>query len=430
MNPAEPSFAFSNRAMRAHEQPISYLMQAAVENPGLISLAAGLVDYPTLPAKQTERLMHQILCRPEAAQAALQYGTTQGLAELRRVLHAHLAALDGLDPADMPATPDDLVVATGSQQLLFTLTDVLVEAGDIVITERPTYFVYTGVLESLGAVVRTVEMDGDGMVPESLEQVLGQIEQQGFLERVKIVYTCDYHQNPSGLTLCEDRRPRILQIVRRFSRKHRILLLEDAAYRELTYEGRAPLSIKKHDTDNRFVALLQTFSKPFAPGVKTGYGLLPHDLVEPVLLQKGNHDFGSANLCQHLLLAAMREGVYAQHVKELCRHYAVKRDAMLHALREHLGDFDPPHTRWTRPCGGLYVWLTLPAAGDTRRTSPLFARALGEGVLYVPGAYCYPDARLRPESVHTLRLSFGVSDVPQIQEGVARLAKAIRSNPL
>jgi 2-aminoadipate transaminase len=427
MNSRDTRFRFSQRAMRTTEQPISYLMQAAVEQPGLISLAAGLVDYQTLPGPETAAILHDLLSDSRRARIALQYGTTQGLAELRHVLLEHMARLDGLSSGDaLAASPDDVVIATGSQQLLFTITEVLVDPGDIVITERPSYFVYTGVLRTLGAEVRGVPMDEGGMDPEALEAMLGQIAREGKLSRVKIVYLCDYHQNPTGLTLAAERRRQVLEIVRRYSADHRILLLEDAAYRELTYHGSPPPSIKSFDRENRCVALLQTFSKPFAPGIKTGYGLLPRDLVEPVLLQKGNHDFGSANLVQHLMLEAMKRGVYAEQVSLLCARYAEKSRAMLEALDEHLGSFEPGETRWTRPSGGLYVWLTLPARFDTARDSALFSRAIAEGVLYVPGVYCYGDADTRPAPTNTMRLSFGVSTPEQIRQGIARLARAIR----
>jgi len=420
------SSRFSAQAARTAEQPISYLMAQAVDNPDVISLAAGLVDYETLPSKEVAGLLGGLLRDPAAAKTPLQYGTTEGLAELRRVLLEHVASLDGLRPDELNASPDDLVITTGSQQLLFMLTDVLVDPGDIVITSWPSYFVYAGALQTFGAEVRCVDMDEGGMIPEALEALLERLARDGLLPRVKILYFCSYHQNPTGITLSADRRPVILDVVKRHSTERPILIIEDAAYRELTYGGDPPPSIKRYDTDSRFVALVQTFSKPFAPGVKTGYGLLPPDLVEPVVLQKGSHDFGSANLCQHLLLAAMRQGVYARHVEKLCRHYAAKRNAMLEALDEHLGDFAPDQTRWTRPSGGLYIWLTLPTDVDTGRDGQLFRRALDNGVLYVPGAYCYPNDPTRTTPTNTLRLSFGVPTIEEIRTGIARLASAIR----
>jgi len=419
-------FAFSARAGRATRQPISYLMSQAVTNPDLISLAAGLVDYQTLPGAEARDLLNEMLADPARARTALQYGTTEGLAELRTELLAHLAGLDGLTPADLNASPDDIIVASGSQQILFMLTDILVDPGDIVITAWPSYFVYTGTLAAAGARVRCVDMDSGGMIPGALEALLGQLADQGLLPRVKIVYLVSYHQNPTGITLAADRRQPILRILREHSRDHRILLIEDAAYRELTFEGDPPRSIKSYDRANQYVALLQTFSKPFSPGLKTGYGLLPRDLVEAVILQKGNHDFGSANFCQHLLLAAMRTGVYQRHLDELRRQYAAKRHAMLEALAEHLGDFARGQTHWTRPSGGLYVYLTLPEDMDTGREGPLFARAIEEGMMYVPGEYCYGPDPSRTVPRNTMRLSFGVASVDQIRQGIERLARAIR----
>jgi len=417
-------FALSSRACRTRRQPISGLMAQAVENPDVISLAAGLVDDATLPTAEAADLLTAMLADTGAGRAALQYGTTKGLLPLREALRAHLVHLDGWDPAHIAATPDDLVVATGSQQLLFILGDILVDPGDVVIAGWPSYFVYTGTLEALGAEVRCVDVDDGGMVPEALEALLGRLDAGGALPRVKIVYVVSYHQNPTGITLAGDRRERLLDIVRRYSRDHRILVIEDAAYRELTFEGAPPPSLKTYDPENRDVALLATFSKTFSPGVKVGYGLLPRDLVEPVVLAKGNHDFGSANLCQHLVLRALETGVYQRHVKRLCRRYAEKRDAMLAALQTHLGDLGP-QVHWTHPTGGLYVFLTLPEAIETHSRSPLFARALEEGVLTVPGEYCYAADPTRTVPQNTIRLSYGVCEPDRIRAGIAALGRAV-----
>ncbi|MHC4983800.1 MAG: aminotransferase-like domain-containing protein [Planctomycetota bacterium] len=402
-------------------------MAQAVTNPGIISLAAGLVDYETLPGDAAAGLAGGILRDRRHAQMALQYGTTDGLKALRKRLLDHLAGLDGIAPEALGATIDEIIISTGSQELLYLITSVLVDPGDIVITGWPSYFVYTGTLEAAGAKVRCVEMDSDGMMPESLEEVLADVEAAGEIERVKIVYCASYHQNPTGITLSADRRPRLVEIVRKYSRKHRILLLEDAAYRELTFEGTPPPSIKKFDPDNEFVATIQTFSKPFAPGLKTGYGLLPRDLIGPVTIQKGNIDFGSANICQHLLEEALKTGVYQRHVRGLCRTYAAKRDAMLEALAGELGDFEPERTRWTRPSGGLYVWLTLPAHIDTNAGSPLFDRCLKEGMMYVPGEYCYGPDPTRKKPTNEMRLSYGVAEPQKIREGIKRLARALKA---
>ena len=424
----ESGFTFSERARRTVEQPIGYLMAQAVENPSLISFAAGLVDYATLPSEELAELSAKIL-RGDGidVKTPLQYGTTEGLTELRRRMLERSERLDGLEAGGYGVGLEDVIVTTGSQQLLYILTDILVDPGDIVLCSWPSYFVYTSALKTMGAEVRCVDIDQDGMVPEALEDLLEQLESQGKLARVKIVYVVDYHQNPTGITLSEERRPKILDLVRSFSREHRILLLEDSAYRELTYEGKAPRTIKSFESENRYCALAQSFSKSFSPGMKTGYGILPSDLVAPILLQKGSHDFGSANLCQHLLLAALESGLYERHVEELCRHYSHKRDALLGCLESRLGDLRSRGLSWTRPTGGMYVWLSLPEGVDTRFDSPLFERALKEGVIYVPGSCCYPDDPTRTAPVHEMRLSFGEASIENIERGIELLAKAVRA---
>src|SRR5262249_27748027 len=154
------------------------------------------------------------------------------------------------------------------------------------------------------------------------------------------------------------RRRELLQLTERFSREHRILILEDAAYRELGFEPRGLPSVKSFDTGNHHVIYAGTFSKPCAPGLKTGYALLPRELVAPLLRVKGGHDFGSNNSSQCLIDQMMGGGAYDRHVAELREVYRVKCDAMLAALEEEFGDW--PGASWTRPDGGMFVWLTLP----------------------------------------------------------------------
>jgi 2-aminoadipate transaminase len=214
-------------------------------------------------------------------------------------------------------------------------------------------------------------------------------------------------------------------MARRYSRKHRILIIEDAAYRELRYDGPDIKSIKSLDRDNSDVILAMTFSKPCAPGFKTGYGILPRELVEPILRLKGNHDFGSNNLTQHVLDRLLDTGAYDRHVSELCRTYRQKRDALLHALSREFGD--DSGVRWTQPHGGLYVWMTFPTEVDTSSNSDLMREALREGVLYVPGAYCYVDDDTESVPRCEARLSYGVVPLDQIDEAVRRLRRAFRS---
>src|SRR5690606_38689876 len=196
----------------------------------------------------------------------------------------------------------------------------------------------------------------------------------GEISRLKLIYTVDYFQNPTGLTLSLARRQHLVELAKRYSKRHRILVLEDAAYRELRFDGPDLPSAKSFDETNEYVVTTYTFSKPCAPGLKTGYGLLPRELVPAVTRLKGNHDFGSNNFAQHVILRLMETGAYHRHVRRLTQVYRAKRDAMLAALEQEFGDW--PGVSWTRPSGGMYVWITFPPGVTTGPSGELVGAAL------------------------------------------------------
>jgi 2-aminoadipate transaminase len=413
-------FRLSTRATQTHDQPISYFMQQAVENPDLISLAAGLVDPCSLPAAEVREVLDELLADPVAAQSALQYGTTHGYAPLRDKILDRAMSLDRTTAAGVSLSADDVIVTTGSQQLLYMVGELLLDPGDIVIAEAPSYFVYHGTLTSLGVRTLQVPMDEEGMDTAALEDLLVRLEKTGDLERVKLIYTIDYFQNPTGLTLSMPRRRHLMDLVRRFSKRQRIFVLEDAAYRELRFDGIDVPSIKSLDEDNAHVILAMTFSKPMAPGLKTGYGLLPTELVTPLLRFKGNHDFGSCNLAQHLLDRVLASGAYLRHVEHLSHVYRLKRDTILAALAEEFAGAEG--MKWTRPDGGMYVWLTSAVA--TGPDSLFMKASLAEGVLYVPGQFCYVNGENGKLPKNEARLCFGVASHDQLREAVRRLGRA------
>ena len=421
---AAVDFKLSDKAKRTPEQPITFLLEAALKNPDLISLAAGLVDNSTLPTEDVTRLVGEVLGDSQAGRAPLQYGMTDGLVALRRQLLSHLSELEGATPEAMHLSVENCVVTNGSQQGIYILADCLVNPGDIVIAGAPSYFVYTGVLQSFGADVRTVELDEDGMRTDLLAELLAKLDADGELDRVKMLYVVSYYQNPSGISLSADRRRELVELVKRYSKRHRILILEDAAYRELRYDGPVLPSIQSFDRENAFVASAMTFDKPFAAGLKTGYMFVPDSLIQPMVNQKGNHDFGTASLGQFVLSQAMADGTYARQVERVRASYKQKRDVILAAMDEHLaplGDL----VMWTKPAGGLYVWVSLGEGLDTRRDGALFNRCIDKGVLYVPGDYCYSPQADRPTPTRHMRLSFGAEAPDALREGIRRLAEAI-----
>jgi len=437
MNAAPPAVSMplplplSAKARRSPESPINELIAAKLANPDLINFAAGLVDEASLPVDECRTIAARIFADDAQGRKALQYGTTIGLRPLREELLAHLERLEGRKVGELNLSPDDLIVTSGSQQSLYLIADVLLDPGDIVITANPSYFVFTGALKSLGADVRAVPMDEDGMDVEAVEALLAQLKASGKLSRVKFIYCTSYFDNPTGLSLSGPRRPRLVEIVKKYSTSHRILILEDAAYRELRLDGPVHPSIKSFDPENLYTIIAQTFSKPFAPGIKLGYAAMPRDLLEQVLRQKGSHDFGSSNLCQEIALQAMHDGSYARHLEVLRQQYRAKRDATLAALDQQFSNSarNAQHSAlfWTHPAGGLYVWLTLPKHADTSREGRLFETCVKYGVLYVPGAYSFHADSAGRIPNHHMRLCYGQVPPADIVPGIERLAEAIKA---
>ncbi|HEY1067580.1 MAG TPA: PLP-dependent aminotransferase family protein [Pirellulales bacterium] len=418
-----PSIVLSRRSRHAGEQPISVLMHAALSNPDLISLAAGFVDQATLPVDTTRIAVERLLSDSARAHAALQYGTTHGDVMLRTMLLSRLAKADGMQPGDVNRSVEQVVLTAGSNQLLSFVSDALLDEGDIVLCTAPTYFVYLGVLQNLNARAVGVEMDAYGMVPESLDERLSMLAVAGELPRVKAIYVVTYFDNPCGVTLALDRRAKIVEIAKRWSMDQRIYVLEDAAYRELRYDGPDLPSLASFDPAGDTVVYTQTFSKSFSPGVRVGWGFLPQPLVNPVCALKGNFDFGSPHFAQRLIATVISEGLFEPHVETLRTAYGAKASTMLTALDEHLTG--ARGVSWTRPTGGLYVWLTLPESIDTSFAGPLFKKAIAAGVLYVPGDFCHP-AEPNPPAKNTIRLSFGVQTPSRITQGIKILSEVIR----
>lgn len=427
MSPTEtttslPAPVLSQRWKWASRQAISFLMQQGVENPHCVALAAGLVDQATLPVEATRQALERMLADADQARKTLQYATTPGGVPARQAMLRHLARLEGVPTEELGVTADHLVLTTGSQQLLSLLAEVLFDPGDICFVAAPTYFVFLGVLEGVGARAIPVETDEDGMVPEALEAELARVEAAGELHRVKLIYLVSYYENPSGISLSADRREKMVEIARRWSRDHKLYILEDAAYRELHYSGPELPSVWSFDSTHETVILAQTFSKSFSPGVRVGFGVLPADLVGPVCDRKGNEDFGSSNFGQQLITTVLNDGSYQAHVKSLQDAYRLKRDAMLAACDRWCSDL--PGVSWVHPDGGLYVWMSVPDDIPTGFGSELFRSATREhGVMYVPGELCHTAGG----PTNQMRLSFGVETPENIDLGIQRLAAAIRA---
>ncbi len=415
----------SRRAGWAEGQAISFLMQQGVENPRCLSLAAGLVDAMTLPVETVRKAAEIVLADQAWGRHALQYGHTSGAERLRKGLLSHFASLEQCSVEELGVDLRQVILTNGSQQFLSLVAQVLLDPGDLCLVASPTYFVFLGTIAGVGAKSVCIDTDEAGMRPDALEAKLEELDAAGELNRVKLIYLVSDFENPSGYSLSADRRRQIFEIVQRWSRDQRIHILEDAAYRELRYDGERSPSVWSCDTTRETVIYAGTFSKSFSPGLRVGYGIAPPALVAAICDRKGNEDFGSAHLNQQLVATVLEEGWYAPHTNVVRMGYCSKRDALLATIDREFNDLDG--VSWVRPQGGLYVWMSLPPSVDTGFDSPLFERAAKiEQVMYVPGELCYggePASRPR----HQMRLSFGVLDPHSLAEAAKRLARAVKA---
>jgi len=435
--------ALSALARRTAAPPISWLMATTLARPKLISLAAGFTDNASLPVREARDSMNDLLRSPQTGQPALQYGSTAGEPKLREWTANHLRRLDlgrqhVVPPGGKNYSADRVLITNGSQQLLYMTAEALCDTGDIVIVEDPTYFVFLGIVQSHGLRARGVRMESDGIDLAHLERVLESLKRRGELPRLKLLYLVTYFQNPTGITTSYAKKVAALKLLKKYERVagHPIYLLEDAAYRELNFGRDAllrvqadrqvgPTTPKSALSVRGFadrVIYAGTYSKPFASGLRVGFGVLPEPVLTAVTRIKGNHDFGTANLLQQTLAHAIATGRYEKHLGALRRRYASKAAVMRAALQKHF----PPAVKWDESGGGLYFWARLPRGVKTGVDSKVFKAALVAEVLYVPGAMCYADDATRRKPDYEMRLSYGNASEANIREGIKRLGVVLR----
>ena len=414
---------FSSLAERTSPPEISWLMAQALEVPGLISLAAGFVDQQSLPSAAASGIIQEMLDDVKAGRDPLQYGTTQGDLELRRDLNQRLHR-EGVFHPSAGIDESHFLISSGSQQALYLTAEALLDEGDIVLLEAPTYFVVLGAFESRGARTIGIDTDKDGIVPEKLEDCLAQLEREGLLPRVKMLYLMTYSTNPMGISLAEERRKQVFDLLRSYRDKGSpILLIEDAAYRRLCFDGPELAPLKSLEEDNDFVLYTESFSKSLSPGLRLGFGVGPKALIDKMVDLKGTHDFGSSNFGQQILKRFLRSGAFDEHTDHLKAIYKRKRDVALEIFECTF----PSEVKWLRPIGAFYIWTQLPPDCDTGADSVLFKKALEERVLYVPGALCYSHDRPESKRSSELRLAFGMIEEEILREGCERLARAVNA---
>jgi 2-aminoadipate transaminase len=365
----------------------------------VISLAGGLPDTSTFPSDSYASLMRTVAL--DSCARALQYGPTEGLALVKRCI-VELMRAEGMEIGT-----DELLVTTGGQQVIDLVCKTLLDPGDVVVTEAPTYPGAVPTFCAYQADVVQVTMDRDGMRIDELRATLDELDRAG--RRPKFIYTVPNFHNPAGVTLSLERRRDLVAI----AGERELLVLEDNPYGLLRYEG-DPLPTL-HSLDDEFVIYAGTFSKILSPGIRLGWAAAPAPVLAKMSIGKQASDLCSSSISQYFVGAYFDSGPWQDYVRSLIEIYRRRRDVMLDSLAEHF----PREAEWTHPQGGLFIWATLPSYIDT---TDLLARALEEHVAFVPGRAAYVDGR----GGSSMRLNFSGVDEDEIREGIRLIGEVVR----
>jgi len=375
-------------------------LMALTERPEVISLAGGLPDTSTFPPDSYASLMSTVAA--QSCARALQYGPTEGLELVKRCVVEVMAA-EGLE-----IDADEILVTAGGQQVIDLVCKTLLDPGDVVVTEAPTYPGAVPTFSAYEAAVVQVTMDRDGMRIDELEVTLDELERAG--RRPKFIYTVPNFHNPAGVTLSLERRRALVRI----AAERELLVLEDNPYGLLRYEG-TPLPTLRALDGGEFVIYASTFSKILSPGVRLGWTTAPAPVLQKLNFGKQSTDLCSSSISQYFVGAYFDSGPWEEYVRSLIEIYRRRRDVMFDALAEQF----PREAEWTHPEGGLFIWATLP---DYIDTGDLLARALEDHVAFVPGRAAYVDGR----GGSSMRLNFSGVSEDDIHEGIRRIGEVVR----
>jgi 2-aminoadipate transaminase len=387
-------------AARTHGMTASEIraLFSVASRPEVVSLAGGMPNISGLPLDAVAESLRDLVT--SRGTVAMQYGSGQGDPELREQI-CEVMRLEGIQ-----AHPDDVCVTVGSQQAVDLVTRIFCDPGDVVLAEAPSYVGALGVFRAYECDVVHVQTDDDGLVPQALRETVSAVHASG--RRIKMVYTIPNFHNPAGVTLTAARRSEILDLCA----EHDLLVLEDNPYGLLGFGGEALRALRADDAER--VVYLGSFSKTFAPGFRVGWALAPHAVREKLVLAQEAATLCPPTFSQLAVSSYLRTCDWQGQIKQFTEMYRERRDALLSALTEQM----PAGSRWTRPDGGFYVWMTLPAGLDAKAMLP---RAVTARVAYVPGTAFYADGT----GNRHLRLSYCYPTPARIVEGVHRLASVL-----
>lgn len=390
---------YAHHARGAERSLIRELLKVSRAGKGFISFAGGFPDPATFPVAELQEVTREVL--EHGAALALQYGPTEGDPTLRDELVGWMAK-DGI-----AVDRENVLVTTSSQQGLDVIGRAFLNPGDVVIVELPSYLGGLQVFRAYGAEMIGVPQDDEGMDTRRLAEVLRRLGREG--RRPKFIYAVPDFQNPSGVTWTLERRKELLTLAHEAG----CLVVEDNPYRELRFAGSAPPPIVALDSDRRTV-YLSTFSKTLAPGLRIGWIAGPEPVIAQFVTLKQAMDLCSPSFTQAIAAALLRRGDLLRRLPATIDLYRRKREVMLEALQREM----PEGVTWTRPEGGLFLWVRLPEDMDS---GAMLQQAVAEGVMYVPGQPFHADGGGR----NTMRLNFSYPSEDEIRSGIARLAHLV-----
>jgi len=370
-----------------------------LQNPDMISFAGGLPAAETFPVDDLKEIVLDVLEKEGAS--ALQYGATEGDPLLRKML-AEKHNREGLN-----INPENITITTGSQQALDIIGKIFLDPGDYVLCGLPSYLGGLNAFSVYGARLKGISLDENGMKPDELEETIINLRELG--KTVKFIYIIPDFQNPAGITVPEQSRIRIIEI----AEKHDLLIVEDSPYRDIRFTGVPQRMMYQLDKSGRVLTLC-TFSKIFAPGFRVGWIIGNPVILDRIVMAKQTADLCTPPFVQKIIAHYMEKGLLEKNIKKTIALYSERRNHMIKCFRKYF----PKEATWTEPEGGLFLFVTLPAAVNTDN---ILEKAIKKNVAFVAGStfFCNDSGR------NTMRINFSFSGLELIEEGVKRLAMVI-----
>ncbi|KYK21199.1 aminotransferase [Thermoplasmatales archaeon SG8-52-4] len=390
---------YSDRAGKMRKSVIRELLKVT-QDPEIISFAGGLPNPSSFPVEDLKGVIEIVM--KEHGKTALQYGTTQGLTELREII-SERAAKDGID-----TTVDNIIVTSGSQQALDTVGKMFLNPGDTAIVGLPTYLGGINAFRSYESNLTGIPLDKDGMKMDILEDSIIDLLKNDYIP--KFIYVVPTFQNPAGVIMPENRRKKLIDIANEYD----LIIVEDDPYSKLNYDAPHIKPIKAFDDEGR-VIFISTFSKILAPGFRLAWTIASDELTRKMIICKQALDLCTNPFTQYIASEFMRRGSLDLHIMKICEIYKPKRDIMIRSMEKYF----PEGYICYKPQGGMFAWPTLPEGIDTET---LFLDAIKQKVAYVHGKAFHVDGG----GERSMRLNFSYSANDQIEEGIKRLGTVIK----